>query len=78
MQWMPSVDLEKVSQKSTAQNIANSLQFQQSTRIENILTDIKNKPVQMVNVDQLGQLVETVYKEGVKKVTTYAKSRPRV
>ncbi len=76
--WMPVADLDEVKQKSTAQNIAQSLAIQNNNEIKQLLTDIKNKPVQMVNVDQLGQLVETVYKEGVKKVTTYAKSRPRV
>jgi len=76
--WMPIADLDEVKQKSTAQNIASSLAIQNNNEIKQLLADIKNKPVQMVNVDQLGQLVETVYKEGVKKVTTHAKSRPRV
>jgi hypothetical protein len=76
--WMPVADIDEVKQKSTAQNIASSLAMQNNSEIKQLLTDIKNKPVQMVNVDQLGQLVETVYKEGIKKTTTHAKSRPRV
>ena len=76
--WMPVTDLDNVERKSTGQNIANNLQFQQSTRIENLLTDIKNKPVQMVDVDGLNRLVETVVKDSVKHVTTHVKTRMRV
>ena len=76
--WMPIADLDNIERKSTGQNIANSLQFQQSTRIENLLTDIKNKPVQMVDVDGLNRLVETVVKDSVKHVTTHVKTRMRV
>jgi len=76
--WMPIADLDNIERKSTGQNIANSLQFQQSTRIENLLTDIKNKTVQMVDVDGLNRLVETVVKDSVKHVTTHVKTRMRV
>lgn len=76
--WMPIADLDEVKQKSTAQNIASSLAIQNNNEIKQLLTDIKNKPVQMVDVDGLNRLVETVVKDSVKHVTTHVKPRKRV
>ena len=42
--------------------------------IEALRNDLNNKPVQQVRVDELGNLIETVYKKGVKTTTRY-KSR---
>ena len=42
--------------------------------IKALRNDLNNKPVQQVRVDELGNLIETVYKKGVKTTTRY-KSR---
>ena len=76
--WMPIADLDSVERKSTAQNIAGNLAIQNNNEIKQLLTDIKNKPVQMVDVDGLNRLVETVVKDSVKHVTTHVKTRMRV
>ena len=76
--WMPIADLDSAERKSTAQNIAGNLAIQNNNEIKQLLTDIKNKPVQMVDVDGLNRLVETVVKDSVKHVTTHVKTRMRV
>ena len=75
---MCSSDLDSAERKSTAQNIAGNLAIQNNNEIKQLLTDIKNKPVQMVDVDGLNRLVETVVKDSVKHVTTHVKTRMRV
>jgi len=75
--WIPKADIGKVleSNNSTAQNIAQSIFIQQNNEIKDLLLKIADKPVQQVNVDQLGNLIETVYKDGIKKVTTHINKR---
>ncbi|MEB3151465.1 MAG: hypothetical protein VKL60_20915 [Sphaerospermopsis sp.] len=75
--WIPKADIGKVleSSNSTAQNIAQSIFIQQNNEIKDLLLKIADKPVQQVNVDQLGNLIETVYKDGIKKVTTHINKR---
>lgn len=43
--------------------------------INDLNTTLKNKPVQMVEVDKLGNLIETVYKNGQKQVVKYKSSK---
>ena len=44
--------------------------------VESLENTIKNQPIQQVNVDGLGNLLEIVYKDGIKTVTTH-KNRSR-
>ena len=64
--WIKKTDL-----KSTSSNIANSLLIQQNEEVKSLLREIANRPIQQVNVDQLGNIIETVYKNGVKNTTTH-------
>jgi len=64
---------------STSENIANSVALMQSNSdIVKLLTEIKNKPTQMVDVDSLGNLIETVYANGVKNVTVHKNKKGRI
>lgn len=74
--YMPKYDLETLNNTgNTAQNIANSVVIQKNDEIISLLKEIKNKPVQQVEVDKLGNLIETVYKDGIKTVTKYKNRR---
>ena len=64
--WIKKTDL-----KATSSNIANSLLIQQNEEVKSLLREIANRPIQQVNVDQLGNIIETVYKNGVKNTTTH-------
>lgn len=64
--WIKKTDL-----KSTSSNVANSLLIQQNEEVKSLLREIANRPIQQVNVDQLGNIIETVYKNGVKNTTTH-------
>lgn len=64
--WIAKSDI-----KNTGQNIANSLMMQQHEEVKGLLKEIANRPIQQVNVDQLGNIIETVYKNGVKNTTTH-------
>jgi hypothetical protein len=72
--YMPKYDLSKSTQ-GTAQNIFDSLVLNSNKEIISLLQEIKNKPVQQVDVDSLGNLIETVYEKGVKTVTKYKNKR---
>jgi len=64
---------------STSENIANSVALMQSNSdIVKLLTEIKNKPTQMVDVDSLGNLIETVYANGVKNITVHKNKKGRI
>jgi hypothetical protein len=73
--YMPKYRL--LDTDSTAHNIANSLVLQSNKEVINLLTEIKNKPVQGVDVDKLGNLIETIYENGKKTVIKH-KIRPRL
>jgi len=60
-------------QKSKA-DVFNSLLFSQ---IKGLRVDMKNKPVQQVNVDRFGNLIETIYING-RKDTIKHKTRNRI
>ena len=45
--------------------------------IERLRSDLNKKPVQQVRVDELGNLIETVYSKGIKTTTKY-KSKRRI
>lgn len=73
--WMPVADfntaIEQEKNKIRNEKAQRAFIFEQNSRIEDLLTDIKNKPVQMVDVDGLNQMVETVVKGSLKVVTTH-------
>jgi hypothetical protein len=43
-----------------------------------LLEEIKNKPIQQVDVDSLGNLIETIYINGRKDVTKYINKPNRI
>jgi hypothetical protein len=74
--YMPKYDLETVNNSgNTAQNISNSLIIQKNDEIISLLKKIESKPVQKVEVDKLGNLIETVYKDGMKTVIKHKNRR---
>jgi hypothetical protein len=62
---------QKESEKSSIERAANNLVIQTNKEVIELLTEIKNQPIQQVDVDGLGNLIETVYSKGIKTVTTY-------
>jgi hypothetical protein len=57
-----------MSQKQASKQIDNTKVI---SAINDLNTTLKNKPVQMVEVDKLGNLIETIYKNGQKTVIKY-------
>jgi hypothetical protein len=73
--YMPKYDLSKDVNQGTAGNIAASLALQSNKEIIGLLKEINSKPVQMVDVDKMGNLIETVYANGVKTVIKHKNKR---
>lgn len=71
--YIPRYELPETP--NTGQSISNSLVLQSNKEVIDLLKDIKNKPVQHVNVDNLNNLIETTYKDGLKTVTKYKNRR---
>lgn len=71
--YIPRYSVPEIN--DTGQNISNSLVLQSNKEVIDLLKDIKNKPVQHVDVDKLGNLIETTYKDGLKTVTKYKNRR---
>ncbi len=71
--YMPKYDLSKDT--SMANNMASSLLIQSNKEVVSLLTEIKNKPIQHVDVDGLGNLIETIHKNGMKTVTKHKNRR---
>jgi hypothetical protein len=65
------------NRSSFAENLSQSILVQQNNEIAGLLKDIKNKPVQQVNVDGMMNLIETVYREGRKDVIIH-KGKTRI
>lgn len=76
--YVPKYEIAKQNTGDTATNIANSLILQSNEKIEKLLTELVEKPVQMVDVDSLGNIIETVYRKGVKTVTVHKNSKGRI
>lgn len=78
--YEPKYDLNKY-RGDTGLNIMNSILLQSNAKVEKLLLEvreeIKNKPVQLIDVDKLGNLVETRIEKQVKTITTH-KSRSRI
>lgn len=72
--YMPRYDLSNDT-PSTSNNISNSLLLQNNKEIINLLKEINNKPIQQVDVDGLGNLIELTYEKGIKKITKYKNRR---
>lgn len=67
---IPSVDTG-----STAQNISNSIMLQNASKIESLLEEISNKPSSQLSADALGNIVETIIENKVKKKITHKRGR---
>lgn len=76
--YIPKYDVSSSNTGDTATNISNSLLLQTNKEIIGLLTDIKNKPAQYLAADDLGQIVETIYTEGIKKVITHKRKNNRL
>lgn len=76
--YVPRYNLTDDISGSTAHNIASSLLLQKNEEIISLLRDIKSKPIQQVDVDGMMNIIETVYMDGVKKVTTLKNKRSRI
>lgn len=73
--FMPRFDFE--NPKKQGNDIMVQMLLQSNNEMKQILLDIKNKPIQQIDVDGLGRIVETVYKTGSKTVTRHVNTRIR-
>jgi hypothetical protein len=79
--FIPISQLQEASrniQRGTAENIYNSILIQQNSKILSTLEEIKNKPIQQVDVDGFKNLIETVHYSNSIAVTTHKTSRRRL
>jgi hypothetical protein len=73
--YMPRYDLSKDINQGMGYNMYDSLLLQTNKEIIEILEEIRNKPVQLLDVDKFGNIIETVYENGRKTVTKYKNRR---
>jgi hypothetical protein len=74
--YMPKYNLRDTS--NTGQNIYDSMLLQSNKEIISLLRDIKSKPVPHWNIDEFGNLMETMYYDGMKTVTQIKNKRKRI
>jgi len=76
--FIPRFKYSEVVNSSTLEAKANNYLINEAAKQTEILKRIENKPVQQVNYDSYGNLIETIYMSGVKSVITHKNSRPRL
>jgi hypothetical protein len=59
------------SNNEAATQVVGDFGYSSNQEVVKLLRDIKDKPVQHVDVNKLNQIVETVYANGTKKTTTH-------
>jgi hypothetical protein len=72
--FVPKYEVENVATKlssNTASNIGDSLLLQSNQEVIKLLKEIKEKPTQHIDIDKLGNFVETVYEKGAKNTTIH-------
>jgi hypothetical protein len=71
--YMPKFELEKVKSSAigTQTNSFANILIKSNAEIKSLLTEIKNKPIQQVDVDGVGRLIETVHMNGIKSITKH-------
>jgi len=62
---------DNIQENTGFSNIVSSMALQSNSEIKGYLKVIADKPVQMVNVDSMNNLIETIYKSGMKTKTTH-------
>lgn len=75
--YMPKFDMSSygIDTGSMAHNISNSILMQSNKEVIRLLEKIEKKPTQHIDVDKLGNLIETVHENGIKTVTKYKNRR---
>lgn len=68
--FMPKINITNET-GGFADNISNGIALQQNKEITYLLKQLIAKPVQQVDVDGIGNLIETMYEKGQKSVTIH-------
>lgn len=79
--YMPKLqyaDAVNSMKSKSVEQMANEMLAHEFRKQTEILKRIENKPIQQVDVDKFGNLIETVYTTGVKAVTVHKNSRARL
>jgi len=71
--YMPKMDAQNIVVDTTGSNNFAEVLVQNQKQID-LLTSIKNKPTQMLDVNQFNEIVETVVQNGHKKTTVHKPS----
>lgn len=58
--------------------MANEMLYREYTKQTKLLEKIAKKPTQQIDVDKLGNIVETIHQDGFKKIITHKRSMPRI
>lgn len=75
LEFMRRSEFERVknSAKYSDQALMVNAILESNAELKSLLVDIKNKPVQMVDVDGMNRLVETIHGEGMTRIVTHTR-----
>lgn len=78
--YLPRTSLNETAKNinKTVVEIANNMLLKEYSKQTKILKEIADKPVQQVAVDEFGNLIETIYKSGIKEVIKHKTNLPRL
>ena len=76
--YMPKIEAMRGNQGITSENMAASVALMQSNEVVKLLEKINEKPVHTFDVVGMNEIIESVYRKGVKDVIKHKVSKPRI